>query len=157
MGAKMSDEDAQLSNNQEMREVKLETARIERDIKAAELRQKNWDYDHRPTSFGSLIRSPVVAVAVFAALGTLAGTFLTYLNALSQRETDALRLETQTILEMVKTGDPDQSAVNLQFLVQSGLLQRLAPQVENFLMMRRPAQGPILPTAKKPPDSKPQE
>src|SRR5882762_502816 len=102
-------------DSQEMHEIRLETARIERDIKATELRQKNWDYEHPPTSFGSLIRSPVVAVGVFAALGTLAGTALTYLNAVSQRETDRLRLETQTILDVIKTNDSDKAATNLAF------------------------------------------
>jgi hypothetical protein len=153
----MPDEDVQLPDGQELREVELETARIERDIKAAELRQKNWDYDHPPTSFGSLIRSPVVAAGVFAALATLAGAFLTYLNAVGQRETDRLRLETQTILEMVKTGDPDQAARNLDFLVNSGLVQSRALQIRTFLMMRRPDGGPNLPEAKKPPLSKPQD
>jgi hypothetical protein len=134
-----------------MRELKLETARLERDIKAAELRQKNWDFDHPPTSFRSVIRSPVVTVGVFAALATLVGTVLTYMSAISQRETDRQKLEVETILEMIKTSSPDKAADNLKFAIDAGIIQSNAPNIQTYLKNRPRFPGAALP----PPEGKP--
>jgi hypothetical protein len=59
------------------------------------------------------------------------------------------KAESSRILEMIKTGDPETAAQNIQFLVDSGLiddptrLQRL----KDFLAARKPGSGPSLPAS----------
>ena len=134
-------------DSSEVAEVKLKTARVELELRTAELRQKNWDFYHPPTSFFSLVRSPAVTAAIFASFATLGATAITLLSAASQRETDRQRLELQTILEMIRTGDPDKAAANVEFF--GGLVPSFAPQLQKYLAERRPSTGPALPPPKK--------
>src|SRR3954451_3422161 len=50
---------------------------------------------------------------------------------------------------MIKTGEPDKAAVNLQFLIDTGLISNEArvKQIKSHLAERKPGTGPALPTA----------
>lgn len=72
----------------------------------------------------------------------------TYINSLNQQALQKATFEAQLIIDSVKTGDPDQAAVNLAFLVQSGLLSgQTATRVENYLKTRKPKEGRFLPAS----------
>ena len=50
---------------------------------------------------------------------------------------------------MIKTGEPEKAAENLQFLIDTGLIsnkERVA-QIQTYLTRRQPGTGPFLPTA----------
>jgi hypothetical protein len=66
--------------------------------------------------------------------------------ALQQAELERLKFEANLITESVRTGSPDQAAVNLQFLVNTGLLSGvLGEKVTTYLMNRKPGEGRVLP------------
>jgi len=108
---------------------------------------------------GSTWRNPV-AVAIFAAAAAALGNAgVALVNGASQRELDERKrgaeialerskAESTRILEMIKTGDAERAAANLQFLLQAGLIgdQALSTKVEIFLKNRRPGDGPSLPS-----------
>lgn len=71
----------------------------------------------------------------------------TYINSLNQQALQKANFEAQLITDSVRTGDPDQAAMNLAFLVQSGLLSgEVASRVEEYLQERLPGTGRALPT-----------
>jgi hypothetical protein len=74
-------------------------------------------------------------------------------NSLETRKADAeqnveeAKAEAARILEVIKTNDPDKAAVNLDFLLQTGLIanSRRRESLASFLEKRKPGQGPVLP------------
>lgn len=70
----------------------------------------------------------------------------TYLNSLNQQALQKAAFEAQLITDSVRTGNPDQAAQNLEFLVQSGLLSgETATRVAAYLQTRQPGTGRALP------------
>jgi hypothetical protein len=70
----------------------------------------------------------------------------TYLNSLNQQALQKAAFEAQLITDSVRTGNPDQAAQNLEFLVQSGLLSgETATRVASYLQTRQPGTGRALP------------
>jgi hypothetical protein len=67
----------------------------------------------------------------------------------AQRLADSRKAEADRILEMIKTGNPDAAAQNLQFLIDSGLIAdaETRKNVAAFLAKRTPGAGPSLPAA----------
>jgi hypothetical protein len=67
----------------------------------------------------------------------------------AQRLADTRKAEADRILEMIKTGNPDAAAQNLQFLIDSGLIAdpETRKNVAAFLAKRTPGAGPSLPAA----------
>jgi hypothetical protein len=67
----------------------------------------------------------------------------------AQNSIEETKAESARILEMIKTADSDKAAVNLGFLLESGLIAN--PQrreaLATFLSHRPPGQGPSLPSA----------
>lgn len=68
-------------------------------------------------------------------------------NAALQRELEAAKAESDLILEVIKTGDPERAAVNLKFLLDTHLISN--PQrvggIQHYLRHRRPGTGIALP------------
>jgi len=97
----------------------------DREFKLKERDQQNRDNELRLKERelrSSTWRSPLV-VAIFAAAVAASGNaFVVWLNAQSQRELDNSKAESARILEMIKTDDPQRAAVNLAFLLKSGLI-----------------------------------
>lgn len=104
-------------------------------------------------------RSPLT-VAIFAAAAAAAGNAVVAVvngslqRALEDKKRSAeivlerSKAESSRILEMIKTGDPERAASNLEFLLQSGLISDpvLSSKVETFLKQRKPGTGPSLPS-----------
>ena len=69
-----------------------------------------------------------------------------YINAINQQALKELEFEAQLITNSIKTGDPDQAAINLEFLVDSGLIGgKTAERVSRYLQNREPGIGRALP------------
>ena len=104
-------------------------------------------------------RSPLT-VAIFATAAAAAGNAVVALvNGWLQRgledrkrgaeiQLERSQAESTRILEMIKTGDSELAASNLEFLVQSGLIAdpSLLLRLEEFLKKRKPGTGPSLPS-----------
>lgn len=82
--------------------------------------------------------------ATVAAIGNAA---VTVVNGILQRQLEDEKSEQTRILEMIKTGDPDKAANNLEFLLKAGLISDPARQAKlrEFLATREPGSGPTLP------------
>lgn len=134
----------------------------EREILIREREQGNRDTElklkereHRASAW----RNPLT-VAIFAAAVAAAGNaVVAVVNGSLQRDLDSQKrnsefslerskAESTRILEMIKTGDPERAAANLEFLLQSGLIidEGLSTKVEAYLKNRRPGSGPALPS-----------
>jgi predicted fused transcriptional regulator/phosphomethylpyrimidine kinase len=127
-------------------------------LKEIEVANKEYEQKHRPNAYKSLITNPAVIAAAIAAWATLSGAGLTWLSgriaadaqreaAVQQAELERLKFEANLITDSVKTGNPDQAAVNLQFLVNTGLLSgSLGEKVMMYLRNRKPGEGRMLPS-----------
>jgi hypothetical protein len=96
---------------------------------------------------GRAIWSNPLALAIFAAAVAAAGNgVVTWMNDRAQRDLEERKAEAARILEVVKTGDPDKAAKNLQFLIDTGLIadpERLNA-MKAYLAIRKPGEGPFV-------------
>ena len=70
-------------------------------------------------------------------------------KAAAQRALDEQESESARILEVIKTGDTERAASNMQFLVDAGLVTKasLVDKLSHYLATRAVGQGPALPPA----------
>jgi hypothetical protein len=93
------------------REREISVREQEQRIREAELelkRKEGW-------------RSPLV-LAVLAAAIAARERFVAWINGIQERDLERTKAEDARILEMIETGDPEQAAVNLEFLLGTGLI-----------------------------------
>ncbi|MFL9910428.1 hypothetical protein [Paraburkholderia sp. RL17-337-BIB-A] len=86
-------------------------------------------------------------VAIFAAsLAAIGSASVALINAKYGRDLEARQSEHARILEVIKTGDPDKAAINLDFLLSAGLIVDPDTQrkLHEFLKNRLPGTGPAL-------------
>jgi hypothetical protein len=155
-------------------ELKLEALKFEREKWLADLGFRQSELELRKRDQGnkdrelllketehraSIWRNPV-AVAIFAAaVAALGNAGVAIVNGVLQRGLDERKrtaeialeqskAESTRILEMIKTGDPERAAANLQFLLQAGLIadRTLSANLKTFLENRKPGDGPSLPS-----------
>lgn len=133
----------------EIKKLQLETAKVELEAKRRDLR-------NRPGDLRLALTNPVAIAAIIAALVTLSSAIISFVVAGHQKSLEAqradaqarierLKFESQLILRVVCTGDPDQAAVNLKFLVEVGLVPDMVIPLTNYLNNRPPHQGKALP------------
>jgi hypothetical protein len=140
-----------------VKEREQEIKSREVDAKVEELRRSRWS-------------NPLV-LAVFAAAVAAAGNFvITWVNGVQQRAQDERRAtaeneleqtkakgqqqleegkaEAARILEVIKTNNPDRAAVNLAFLLQTGLIasEDRRKSLATYLANRQAGEGATLPT-----------
>ena len=131
----------------EFRRAELELREREQQLKERELRASAW-------------RNPLTVAVFAAAVAGIGNAVVASVNGSLQRELEdkkrnaelALeqsKAESTRILEMIKTGDPERAAANLDFLLQAGLIgdASLSGKVATFLKNRKPGSGPSLPSA----------
>lgn len=137
----------------ELRKRELALKEREQQNRDAELELK--EREHRTSAW----RSPLT-VAIFAAAAAAAGNGVVAVvngslqRGLEDRKSSAeivlerSKAESTRILEMIKTGEPERAAANLEFLLQSGLISdpALSSNIEAFLKKRQPGTGPSLPS-----------
>jgi hypothetical protein len=141
----------------ETAELDLAAKRLELRLKELDIQNKEYEITHRPSPIRTAAANPAVIAALIAGWVTVAGAALTWLSgrisaatqqqaAIEEARLQRLRFESDLILNSVRTGDPDQAATNLQFLVQTGLLSGdRAEKIKAYLIERKPGQGRFLP------------
>jgi hypothetical protein len=80
-----------------------------------------------------LLSNPIVFAAMIAGLITLNTTILSNRQLEIQRNLDEQKYESSLILSAIATGDPKVARDNLQFLLESGLLQDRGGRIEAAL------------------------
>lgn len=92
-------------------------------------------------------RSPLIVAIMAATLAGLGNAGVTVVNGILQRQLEDQKSEQTRILEMIKTGDPDKAAGNLEFLLSAGLISdpEVTSRIRKFLTEREPGSGPALP------------
>jgi len=92
--------------------------------------------------------SPLVVAIMVATLAGVGNAAVTFVNSVLQRQLEDLKSEQLRILEMIKTGDPDNAARNLDFLLKAGLISNpeVTSRLRKFLDERKPGSGPALPS-----------
>jgi hypothetical protein len=102
--------------------------------------------------------NPLVLAILAATLAAIGNAVVAMINGSMQRrletakrdaemELEATKAESTRILEMIKTGDTEAAAKNLQFLIETGLVagNGRAERLSQFLDNRKPGTGPSLP------------
>jgi hypothetical protein len=149
-----------------LREREIAIREREQDIKDRELQAK---IDEQIRSRWT---NPLVLAVLAAALAATGNAGVAVINGILQRSIERDRATSQIefearkaeenrlleeakgesarILEVIKTNEPDKAAVNLNFLLQTGLITNKdrRESLARFLETRKPGQGPVLPTAR---------
>jgi hypothetical protein len=90
-------------------------------------------------------RSPLVVAILAATAAAVGNSVVTVLNGGQQVRLENSKAESTRILEMIKTGDPEAAARNLDFLLNSGLVSDPDKRIASFLQKRPSGTGPALP------------
>ena len=131
----MSEEADKLPSDWERHKFEVETRLKERELHLAAERLK---VESRRNILISAV-VPLVIALVTAVPGWIASR--------SQKALQKAEFEARLVTESVSTGNPDQAATNLQFLISSGLLGgETAARVNDYLQNRVPGTGRALPT-----------
>jgi hypothetical protein len=147
--------------------LELERWRFERDCRLRELglkerEQANRDADielRRQEQRSATWRSPLTVAIFAAAVAGIGNAIVTMVNGSLQRELESTRrsaeldlektkAESTRILEMIKTGDAEKAAGNMEFLLKSGLVtdEVIQRKLTAYLSSRSPGTGPALPS-----------
>jgi hypothetical protein len=127
-------------------EVQLRERELE--IKSAEQRSRNTEIElKRQDQSRAGWWNPLVVAIFAAAIAAGGNAVVTIVNGVQQRNIEDQKSEQARILEMIKTGDAEKAAGNLQFLLDAGLIDNpeRAQKVKAFLAARQPGTGPALP------------
>jgi hypothetical protein len=132
-----------------------------RELDLREREQANRDAEtelKRAEQASSRWRSPLVVAILAGAVAASGNAVVAWVNGTLQRDLEsrkrdaeirleASKAETTRILEMIKTGDAESAARNLEFLLKTGLVTdpERVPRLTEFLASRAPGSGPSLP------------
>jgi len=148
-----------MNKDLEQETLSLERAKLESEnaFRERELSLKEKDYEHREVELelrrkeqsGSGWRNPLVLAILAATIAACGNAVVTVVNGSLQRRLEDQRSEQARILEMIKTGDPDKAAKNLEFLLEAGLISdsQIQTELRKYLAERKPGSGPTLPTS----------
>lgn len=149
-----------MSNNQDNNESSInsfehekweaEKAFREREISIKEQEQANKEAElglKKEEHSASRWQNPLIIAIIAAALAAVGNIILTSINGVLQRQLEAQKSEQTRILEMIKTGDPDKAAENLEFLRDAGLISDpdIYKKLGEYLDNRQPGKGTTLP------------
>ncbi len=128
--------DRQLAFEREKWAAEMELRRRDLDIRDAELRRSQWS-------------SPLI-IAIFTAAAAAVGNLgVTLANGRSAASLETIKAEQALVLESIKADSAERVAINLGFLVDTGLIsnETRAAAIRRYLSGRSPAQLPFLPSA----------
>jgi hypothetical protein len=123
---------------------------VERGFRERELAIKEGELElRRKEQVGSGWRNPLVVAILAAAVAAAGNAVVVVVNGHFERGLESQKSEQARILEMIKTGDPDKAADNLDFLLKTGLIDdpKRVQSIHKFLADRTPGNGPALPTS----------
>jgi hypothetical protein len=129
-------------DEKKFRDREIVVKELEQETQTAELELKQ----NEQKSFGW--RNPLVIAILAATIAALGNAAVTVVNGILQRTLEDDKSEQARILEMIKTGDADKAASNLDFLLKAGLIddKKRRNRLTTFLAERKPGSGPTLPT-----------
>jgi hypothetical protein len=140
----------------------------ETEFRRAELRLREREQENRDSELrlkekeirAAAWRNPLTVAVFAAAVAGISNAIVASVNGSMQRELEdrkrsaelgleQSKAESTRILEMIKTGDSERAAANLDFLLQAGLIgdASLSGKVATFLRNRKPGSGPSLPSS----------
>jgi hypothetical protein len=137
-------------------ETDIELKKIQLELAKVDLEAKRLDLSKRPGPLSNALSNPVVVAAAIAALVTVSTGVMSYVvsghqkqietqKAVADQHLQQLKAESDMILQVVKTNNPDQAATNLQFLVDAGLVPLTELKLVQYLGSRLPHTGKFLP------------
>jgi GH24 family phage-related lysozyme (muramidase) len=140
------------SSSFEQEKSESERAFRERELRIKERAQENADTElqmKRTEQAASRWKNPLVVAILAAAIAGVGNAWVAYFNGTSQTALEKLKSEQARILEMIKTGNADKAAENLQFLLDAGLIldPAIGARLREFLRTRQPGTGPALPSS----------
>jgi hypothetical protein len=121
----------------------------EHQLKRDELALKERELDIRNReSQRARWSNPLVLAIAGAALAAGGNLIAAYYNSVEQRRLESVKAESQLILEVIKTANPDKAAENLNFLVQTQLIADRSRQaaISQYVTSRTPGTGVSLPS-----------
>jgi hypothetical protein len=135
--------------DQELKSVQLAAARLD-------LRQKEFEAASRPGFLKSTLTNPAaigallsafvaINIALFGFVTSRVQMNLEQAKAQNQLELERKKYESSLILAAVRTGNPDQAAENMKFLLDTGLVSDQQGRLHEYLSKRHPGTGKTLP------------
>ncbi|MBA4010939.1 MAG: TIGR02594 family protein [Phenylobacterium sp.] len=91
--------------------------------------------------------NPLTVALVAAAIGAFGNAAVAYWNGVAAREQERDKAEYARVLEMIKVGDPDKAAENLEMLLRMGLYRDANGDLKRYLDNRQPGEGGYLPVS----------
>jgi hypothetical protein len=93
--------------------------------------------------------NPLAIAILGASIAALGSAYVSWENNAGTLQVEKIKAESARILEVVKTGDPDKAAKNLEFLLSTGLIQdpSTANSVAAYLANRNKGEGFALPAS----------
>jgi hypothetical protein len=111
-------------------DIRLREAELH--LKQAESNRSRWN-------------NPLTIAILAAAVAGLANAALELQKSKDSLALEEHRSEADRILEVIKVGDPDKAANNLQFLIDIGLLSpETSRRMTDYLRARQPGKGPVI-------------
>jgi hypothetical protein len=118
---------------------------------------KEQELRNRPTFWKNVLTNPVVLGALITAFIALNTTIVGLLTSATQRQLDIERVRLQTeldrakfegelILGAIRNNDPGKAATNVEFFIQSGLIQDHTGNFREFLAKQQVLFGPRPPS-----------
>lgn len=92
----------------------------------------------------SLWNTPLILSIIVAIIGLGGNALVVGLNGSYQRDVAQAKNESNLILEAIKTGNTEQAALNLQFMLEAGLLEDTQGKLSTYLNNRQEGHGPSL-------------
>src|SRR5882672_11985629 len=137
-------------------EIDIEVRKIQLEAAKLDLEAKRTDLGRRPSDLRNAFTNPVAVAAIIAAIVTICTAIVSSVvtwhqttlarqkadfdqlleakKAERQTELEERKYESQLIFDAVRTDNPSQSATNLKFLVDTGLIKgSTAPRLEEYL------------------------
>lgn len=128
------------TSDKRLLDAEIEAKKAEIEVNNAELKLKQRELKRSPWL------SPLVLAILAATIAAIGNALVTILAADFQISLEDRKAEQGRILEMLKTGDPDKAAENLEFLLQTGLIAdtAISEKLRIYLENRNPGEGASL-------------
>jgi len=122
-----------------IKQIQFDTAIVEYKLKKAELSSKS------STSAKALtvLANPVVVAALIGLIVALTSGVVTWIVSTAQANLERQKNDDTLIIEAIKTGDMGTAKLNLQFLIDAGILSEQNQHLREF--MKNARFGPVLP------------
>lgn len=119
--------------------------KIEDELKEIELALKRKELEQARRSFSLRDLNPVIVAIIAALLGFLGNVVATYFQGRNALTLEREKQQGALVIESIKTGNPDNAARNLEFLIEAGLLRDPDSRIRQYL--NKKGSAPVLPAA----------